>query len=181
MSSLKAITADLLSVTTGAYDQTKTTLLGSMALQTFSGIPAVSPPANQWLDVFTDSGETPLSMEYTVNGRLFVITAITAGLARVIAYSLNATTGVHTYLGKIQLTFPNLAATTHTIRGFKIDDTNTSNIKIFVRTTANVLINGGTFLPLRQHLVLGKRRFTFFRTPQTLTRLNLKSHRSDCF
>jgi hypothetical protein len=128
MSSLKAITADLLSVTTGAYDQTKTTLLGSMALQTFSGIPAVSPPANQWLDVFTDSGETPLSMEYTVNGRLFVITAITAGLARVIAYSLNATTGVHTYLGKIQLTFPNLAATTHTIRGFKIDDTNTSNI-----------------------------------------------------
>lgn len=146
MSSLKAITLDLQASTGTTYDQTRTTLLGTAAARTVSGIPVISPPPIKWLDVFTDAAETPFFMDYTINGRAYAITAIAGGLARVMMYTLDAVTGATSYIGKIQLTFPNLAATTHTLRGFKVDDNNLSNIKIFVSTTGTVAINGGTFM-----------------------------------
>lgn len=85
-------------------------------------------------------------MNYTTNGRLFTITSIVAGLCRVVLHTLDPITGNTAYVGKVQLTFPNAAATTHTMRGFKVDDSNTSNIKIFITTTGTVAINGGMFM-----------------------------------
>lgn len=146
MSNLKAITADLLSNVGSSYDQTRTTALGAMALKPIAGSYALTPPPVTWLDFFTDFAETVTQIEYTPNGRVFGITAISAGLARICCYTLNAVTGAYAPVGKIQVTFPNLAATTHTLRGIKVDDSNTSNVNIFVATTGSVLINGGLFM-----------------------------------
>lgn len=146
MPNIKAVTADLQASLGTSYDQTRTTLTGTAAQRTVLGASVVSPPPIKWLDVFTDAGETPFVMDYTLNGRIFVMTAIAGGLARVMYYTLDASTGATTYIGKVQLTFPNLAVTTHTIRGFKIDDTNPSNIRLFISTTATIAINGGAFM-----------------------------------
>lgn len=146
MANYKAVTVDLLSSITSSYDNTKTTIAGDMALKAISGSFALTPPPITWLDFFTDFAETVVQIEYTPNGRVFGVTAPTAGLARICAYSLNATTGAYAPIGKVQITVPNLAATTHTLHGFKVDDTSTSNIKCFVATTGTVAINGGVFM-----------------------------------
>lgn len=146
MASLKAVTLDLQNQIVAVYDQTKTTLSGNAAQRTFQGSPVIAPPSVKWIDVFTDAAETPIGINHTPAGRIYAITAITGGLARLMCYSFNATTGAHVYLGKVALTFPNLAATTHTIRGFKVDDTNANDIRVFVGTTGSVAINGGLFM-----------------------------------
>lgn len=146
MASFKAQSVALNAAVVSSYDQTKTTLVGNAQQRTFQGATVVTSPVNKWLDVFSDSGNVSGAMDVTPNGRVFAISTIAAGVAQVMCYTFNFTTGAAVYLGKIQLTFPNQAATTHTIRGFKVDDSNSAAIKIFVATSGSVLINGGLFL-----------------------------------
>lgn len=130
-----------------SYDKTKTTIYGRVAQKLLDGKNVLGPPLTKFIDVFTDTGLAPGGPIYlSPNGRCFVITAVSAGLATVLCYSFNISTGATAYLGKVILTLPNLAATTHAIRGFKVLDTGTTDWKIFVQTTGSVLINGGLFM-----------------------------------
>jgi len=58
----------------------------------------------------------------------------------------NYATGTSTYVGRINMTTPNSAATTHTVRGLRAVDTGITGWKIFVLTVGSVLPNGGIFV-----------------------------------
>lgn len=151
MANLRAIPADLQVDVSYVYDEEKT-FASSLAIfqKLFQGTPIIGASFDKWLDVFTDSAEIPIDLDYNAaTSRLFVITAVTSGLARVMYYTFDKDSGSFTYHGKIQLTFANLAVSVHALRGYGVDDSNTSNIKIVVTTTTaagTTLINGGTYL-----------------------------------
>lgn len=148
---MKYIKADLTSDVVSSYDQTKTTIQGRVAAKTISGVDVLGPPLSSFIDVFTDSGQTPTGTIYcSDNGRLFVLGASVNGTTYdtlpVLLYDFDLNTGAKSYVGRIDLQLPNLGATTHTIRALKVIDTGTTGWKIFVVTLGSVLINGGLFM-----------------------------------
>lgn len=145
---MKYFKADLLSDVVSVYDQTKTTIQGRVTSKTISGTPVLGPPVTKFIDVFSDSALTPSgSIRVTENNRLFICTTPTAGNIAILLYDFNLSTGAYAYIGKINVTMPNSAATTHTIKSLRIvnDSTNTG-WKLFLTTAGSVVINGGTFL-----------------------------------
>ena len=142
---MKSIYADLVDDVVSSYDQTKTTIQGRVASKVINSQTVLGPPLNKFVDVQTDTGLAPIAMFVTSNNRMFAIGTITAGVAPVFCYSFNTTTGAHSYVGRINVLLPNSAATTHTIRAFKVKDTGTTGWQIFVATSGSVLINGGLF------------------------------------
>lgn len=145
---MKFLSADLLADTTLVYDQTKTTLYGRAQSHTVDGDTAIGPPLNKFVDVFIDMAFTPSpSGTYlTQNGRLFHISSFTAGIATVSLHNYNLSTGQVTAIGKINITLPNNAATTHTVRSLKVYDNDPSAMKIAVQTTGSIVTNGGLFI-----------------------------------
>jgi len=147
---MKWIKADLLASVGGTYDQTRTTIQGRVASKVIDTKTVLGPPLSKFIDVFTDTAQTPAGVYCTDNGRLFVLVAPVNGTSYdtlpILLYDFNLTTGAYAYVGRIDVQLPNLAATTHTIRGFKVIDTGTTGWKLFITTIATVTINGGTFL-----------------------------------
>lgn len=138
------LTADVVS----SYDQNKTTIQGRVNLKSIGGKNCYGPPLPTFYDVQNDfvGGLIPgVGICKTANGRLFSITAIAAGVATIVLYSLDAY-GQETAVGKITIPFANSAATTHTIRGFGVVDTGSTGWKIFISTTGSVTINGGSYV-----------------------------------
>jgi hypothetical protein len=130
-----------------SYDKTKTTVQGRAFQKTISSLLAVGPPLTKFIDVQTDTGIAPGGPMYlSPNGRLFLISSIVGGLATLVLYNFNTTTGVYSFVGKLAVTLPNQAATVHSLRGFKVTDAGTTGWKIFIGTTGSVLQNGGTFM-----------------------------------
>lgn len=148
---MKLIRKDLLEDVVSVYDQTKTTIQGRVLEQTVDSIDCLGPKFTHFIDVFTDTsvfgGVTPIGpMHLTPNGRLFVCGAVSTGVMPIVLYNFNLSTGEHSYVGRMNVTLPNVAATTHALRGFKVTDTGTTGWKIFIATTGSVLINGGLFM-----------------------------------
>lgn len=145
---MRYLKADLLDDVVGTYDQTKTTIQGRVSAKTINGDDSLGPPLNKFIDVFTQAGLTPAAngIAFTNNGRLFTAQAEAGGLVLISLHELDVSTGDIEYVGKIQITLPDLAATTHVFRSLEVLDAGTTNWKMVLTTTANVLINGGTFL-----------------------------------
>jgi len=147
---MKYIKADLLNDIVGSYDQTKTTIQGRVDSKVVDSQTVLGPPLSKFIDAFVDSALTPAGVYCTDNGRLFVFGAAVNGTSYdtlpIVLYDFNLTTGAHSYVGRIDVQLPNLAATTHTVRAFKVLDTGTTGWKIFIATTATIAINGGLFL-----------------------------------
>ena len=150
---MKWLKADLLNDVVSSYDQTKTTLQGRVSSKTINSQNVLGPPLTKFIDVFSDTGQNPTQVYCTENGRLFILTAPVNNTPTaqpdsmaLLLYNFNFTTGSYVYSGRINLLFPNVAASVHTIRGFKVIDTGTTGWKIFIATTATVTINGGLFL-----------------------------------
>lgn len=145
---MKWIKSDLLTSVGGTYDQTRTTIQGRVASKTISGQPVLGPPLTKFIDVFSDTGQTPSgAIRVTDNNRLFVCGAPTAGNIPIMLYDFSLTTGAYAYVGRINIAMPNSAATTQTVRSLRVaaDITNTG-WKLFITTVGSVTINGGTFL-----------------------------------
>lgn len=147
---MKYVKADLLSSVGGTYDQTRTTIQGRITSKTISGVPVLGPPLNRFVDVFNDtSGGSQVVATLTYlspNGRLFTLGTIASGIVPISMHSINLATGATTFMGTIRIPLPNLAATTHTFRGFKVlDDVGTTGWRIFLATSGSVTINGGLF------------------------------------
>lgn len=139
--------ADVVSV----YDKTKTTIAGRFTQKTLpaphnSGT-VLSCPLTKFLDLQTDSlaATTAGFMYYSNAGRLYILQpALATGLANNIAmYNFNAVTGASTYIGRILFS---VAAGTAAVRGFQVDDSNASNIKIFLGYSATVVSTGGVMM-----------------------------------
>lgn len=145
---MKTVSLDLLSQVVGTYDQTKTTIQGRVSQKTVSGMTVLSPPLTKFIDFATDTGGlVPTSaMHATPNGNLFICGTVSAGIIPILLYEFNYTTGVHTYKGRINMTTPNSAATTHTIRSIRAIDTGVTGWKIFLTTVGTVTINAGLFM-----------------------------------
>lgn len=144
---MKSIYADLVDDVVSSYDQTKTTIQGRITSKTINSNTVLGPPLNKFADVFTDAAITPAAIcHLTENGRLFTMTTATAGLATLALYNFTFATGALSYVGKLNISFPNSAATTHTLRAMKVIDTGTTSWKIFFATVGSVVINGGLFM-----------------------------------
>lgn len=144
---MKSIYADLVDDVVSSYDQTKTTIQGRITSKTINSNTVLGPPLNKFIDVFADAAITPVLLcHMSPNGRMFTWVAPAAGIAILSLHEFNYATGSYSYVGKIQFNMPNSATTTHTLRGFKVFDTGTTNWKIFVATVGSVVINGGLFL-----------------------------------
>lgn len=133
-------------VSSGAYDQTKTMIRGNVHSKTISGGTYLGPSLNKWIDVFTDAGFSPIGTVVTSNGRIFSISSENLGIMSISLHTFNFVTGASSYVGKINIRVADVAATTTTLRGFKVlDNAGTTGWKIFVCTTGSVLINGGLY------------------------------------
>jgi len=144
---MKLTKLDLLTQVVGSYDQTKTTIAGRVASKTVDGLPVLGAPLTKYMDFFTDSlGSVPTGAMYaSPNGRLFIVGTLAAGQIPIFLYSFNYTDGTFSFVGRINLTSPNAAATTHTLKDIRVVDTGTTGWKIYVATVGSVIINGGTF------------------------------------
>ena len=133
-----------------SYDKTKTFVTGNMTQKVINLENVIGPPATFFTDNQTASGIAMSGfIDATSNGYVFLISAIATGSASLLAYSIDYSDNTTQYLGRVILSFPNVPATTHTIRSLKSDASNTSSIKIFIATVAsgtNAIVNGGNFL-----------------------------------
>lgn len=147
---MRTIKADLLADVVGTYDQTKTTIQGRVFEKIIDGDSVLGPPVTKFIDVFNDTGLTPNTIIGTENGNIFItvtpVNGVNTDLMPVLLYEIDWDTGDYSYVGRINVHVPNNAATVTTVRGFKALDSGTTGWKLFISTTATVLINGGTFL-----------------------------------
>lgn len=169
---MKSVKADLLSNIVTTYGDTSKTFRTSLiSLKTIpsTGKVALGPGLNQFLSTVDDFGVAPVSA-FLGQNRVFVIGAVTAGLARVMLYDVDPTTGVATPVGSLNMQFINAPATTHTIRAFVVDDGGSSATvtgwKIFVATTGSVTANGGLYMAGCAAAGIAKTDFTS--TPATI-------------
>lgn len=128
------------------YDQTRTSLLNRIQAKVVDGKVALGPGLNLFLDVFADTAGivTPTTVVHqTPNGRIFVAGAEVSGLVPIAMYSINYSTWSVSYVGRISMSTPDVAATTTTFRGLKVLDAGTTGWKIILATSASVVINGG--------------------------------------
>lgn len=146
---MKTVAANLLTDVVGTYDQTKTTIQGRVFSKTVNGQNVLGPPLNRFVDTVLDTTAgtqvIPNLSYLTSNNRLFSIGAVTAGILPISLHTVNMSTGATTYIGTIRIPLANVAATTHTFRGFKVVDTGVTDWRIFVATTGSVTINGGLY------------------------------------
>lgn len=148
---MKSVKANLLNDVVSSYDQTKTTIQGRVFEKTIDGADVLGPPLNQFVDVVNDSipslagGVIPVLTYLSPNGRLFSVNAENSGLIFITCHTIDLDTGSKTYNGTIRARAAEIATTTHTYRGFKVLDNGTTGWRIFLATTASVLISGGLF------------------------------------
>lgn len=145
---MKSYSTGLLNNIVNIYDKTKTTIAGRVAQKTINSASVIGPPLTKFIDVFTDSLGTfiPGKMFLSPNGRLYVmLSAPATGVTNQIAcYDFNLTTGATSYRGKIAFSIS--AQATATLRQFKVDDNNTSNIKLFFTISSTGTLTGGVFM-----------------------------------
>ncbi len=146
---MEYVKAGLLDSVTGTYNQTQTTIQGRIGTRVISGDTVLGPPLNKFVDTLTDStpssAVTPVLTYLSPNGRLFSVGAETSGIIPVSLHTVNLTTGATAFVGTIRISAADVAATTHTLRGLKIIDNGTTGWRIFLATSASVLINGGLY------------------------------------
>lgn len=136
------------------YNKNQTYMAGSTTLKTlaapYNTSPIIGAPLTKWIDVYTDTVPVgaflPGMMHFTSGNRLFILQSAPAtGIANIVAmYTFDPTTGASVYVGKIA--FAIVAPSTLTITGFKVDDRNTSNIKIFVTCRSTTAQLGGVMM-----------------------------------
>ena len=147
---MKSLDLELLASTGTSYDQARTTLSGRVSQRTIDSKPVLGPSPTRFLDVHSDTAGafTPTTTMFaTDNGRVFMIGAVAAGALPVVLYEINQVTGVHQYVGRINISVPSSPAIVHTIRSIKVLDSGTTGWKIYVLATGTVLLGGsGTLL-----------------------------------
>lgn len=116
-----------------SYDKTKTTYAGRVSQTTKEGQLVLGPPLTKFADVFTAYGVAPGHCVINpTTGRKFELQNVNTNVPQVLAFTFDINTGDWVYIGKITMTLP---PGTHTYRGFNVDDSNSSNIRVYVTST----------------------------------------------
>jgi len=116
-----------------SYDKTKTTYAGRVSQTTKEGQLVLGPPLTKFADVFTAYGVAPGHCVINpTTGRKFELQNVTTNTPQVLAFTFDLNTGDWVYIGKIVMTLP---TGTHTYRGFNVDDSSTSNIRVYITST----------------------------------------------
>ena len=133
------------------YDKTKWYYAADFQSKVLNGQTVWGAPLTSVADVFTLSGGTmtPAFVYVTANGRAFCFNTISA-TPTIGLLQFNFTTGAWTWVGRIQMTLANAAATTHVTHVAAIYDGASSAVttgwKIVLGTTGSVVVNGGFFV-----------------------------------
>ena len=146
---MKLVDLKLLDSVGGTYDQTRTTIQGRVSQKTIDSKPVLGPSPTRFLDVFSDTAGafTPTTTMFaTDNGRVFMIGAVAGGALPVVCYEINQVTGVHSYVGRVNISVPSSPAIVHTIRSIKVIDNGTTGWKIYIVATGTVLLGGSGVL-----------------------------------
>ena len=146
---MKLLDLKLLESVGTSYDQTRTTIAGRVSQKTIDSKPVLGPSPTRFFDVFSDTGGafTPATTLFpTENGRVFMMGAIVSSVIPIVCYEINQVTGVHSYIGRINIPVPALAGIIHTIRSLKVVDSGTTGWKIYLIATSTVLIGGAGVL-----------------------------------
>jgi hypothetical protein len=147
---MKSTVLNLLQNTGTTYDQTRTTLAGRVATRNINSKLVAGPAPTRFFDVFSDTlgTVTPTATFFaSQSGRVFLLGTIAAGVLPILCYEFNTTTGVPTYLGRINMSIPSSPAIVHTIRSLKVCDTGITGWRIYVHATGTILVGGsGTLL-----------------------------------
>lgn len=135
------------------YDKTKTYVSDSMVQKTlpppYNSSQCIGSPMPKFIDVQTDTAPggavLPGMMAKTPNGRIFILqSALATGLGNfILLYNHNSVTGASNYVGKIAFA---IGSATAVPRSFKVDDSDTSNIKIFIGITATSVTTAGQLM-----------------------------------
>jgi hypothetical protein len=140
---MKAYDLNLQSDLVNVYDQTKNTLMGRYAIRTVGSKVVIGPATNKYVDVGTDTSGaiTAISAVYlTENNRLFILGQFSGTSYICAMYNFDTATGAQpTYVGRCVLSAPLVSV----IRGFKVLDAVSTNIKVCIATTNTVLQYGG--------------------------------------
>lgn len=131
MSKLKALA--LQGSVGNTYDKTRTTYAGRVSQTTKEGQLVLGPPLTKFADVFTAYGVAPGHCVINpTTGRKFELQNVTTNSPQILAFTFDLNTGDWVYIGKITVTLP---PGTHTYRGFNVDDSNTSNVRVYITST----------------------------------------------
>lgn len=141
-------------ITSGTYDQTKTSLVNRVQQRTVAGgtIPTLGASPVSFLSTQDLVGTpNPVAHAYSpdvVSGnvaRIFVPLVPAAAIITIAYFDYNFVTGVWSYIGKLAFTLN--TATTHTIRSIVIDDNAGANTgwSVHIVTTNATVGNGGYF------------------------------------
>lgn len=123
------------------YDKTKTYIGGRATQSTVDGQLVTSPALTRLYDIQTQYGISPGQISYnSTTGRFFVLSNTNSNTQTILAFNMNDNTGQETYIGKINMT---IVSGVHAIKGFDVDDSNTSNIKIYLSTTVTTALCSG--------------------------------------
>jgi hypothetical protein len=133
----------------GAYDPNQISALGNIRKRTINSSEVFGAGLTRFTDLQTPfSGAVVLTgVQHTASsGRQFTLSTFTAGVASVVLVEKDLVTGEEALIGRILITLPNQAATTHTPRFIRVIDAGLTGWKIFVGTIGSVALNGGAFL-----------------------------------
>jgi hypothetical protein len=132
----------------GVYNQNQFSLFGRWSNKTLAGKTVVGPLLNGYDDVNVNTGLATISSIFTTpSGRQFTLLALGAGTGAIALSSYSYITGKYTYVGRQNIVIPGQGAPT--MRGWKADDTDPNNIKIFfgcTQTAGNIIYGGLTIV-----------------------------------
>lgn len=149
MNNLRAKPLELTRDVSGTFDPTKTYVTGRAALKTLTpaqgGKTVVGTPLNGFADTISDAAVTPARECVSDNGHeLQFVASTAAGVMGMVLYDVDETTGVKTYVGRLNIQLP---AGTHTQRAARlVNDSGATGWRILVGTVnATTAALGGLF------------------------------------
>jgi hypothetical protein len=140
---MKTYLAGLQNSTQTSYaNNGKTTLLGRTYQKTINSQSVIGPTLTQYIDIETITGLSPIFSYYNpTTNHLFVLAGVTPNPS-VLLFNFNSSTGAYSYVGKIICNLPNVSATTHIFRSFKVYESGGYIVPV-IATTGSIVINGG--------------------------------------
>ena len=148
---MKLLDLDLLDSTGTSYDQTRTTLQGTVRQTTINSKQCLGPIEPKFIDTYTDSAGLTFSnpLYLTPNNRLFVIgSSVSSGVPLtqqyyIAMYNFNPADGSYSYQGRCAVQLPSLSTTGFSFRSLKVlDNAGTTGWKIVICSFINTWVSG---------------------------------------
>lgn len=148
---MKLLDLNLLTSTGTSYDQTRTTLQGTVRQTTINSKLCLGPIEPKFIDTHTDTAGLTFSnpMYLTQNNRLFVVGPSVSSVVPltqqhyIAMYNFNPADGSYSYQGRCVVQLPSSSTTAHVFRSLKVlDNAGTTGWKIVICSFINAWVSG---------------------------------------